>query len=67
MSEGCKGQKRGAKRKSVALKSPSHLRNWNSILDLSGMIAWEWLKKKKKLVFEIAGNEGTCYKKWNQL
>lgn len=66
MSEGCKGQKRGVKRKSVALKSPSHLRNWNSILDLSGMIAWEWLKKKK-LVFEIAGNEGTCYKKWNQL
>lgn len=66
MSEECKGQKRGVKRKSVALKSPSHLRNWNSILDLSGMIAWEWLKKKK-LVFEIAGNEGTCYKKWNQL
>lgn len=66
MSEGCKGQKRGVKRKSVALKSPSHLRNWNSIVDLSGMTAWEWLKKKK-LVFEIAGNERTCYKKWNRL
>lgn len=50
MSEGCKGQKRGVKRKSVALKSPSHLRNWNSIVDLSGMTAWEWQKKKKACI-----------------
>lgn len=53
MSEGCKGQKRGVKRKSVALKSPSHLRNWNSIVDLSGMTAWEWLKKKKSLYLKL--------------
>lgn len=62
MSEGCKGQKREAKRRSVALKSRSHLRNWNSIPDLSGMAAGEWFKMQ--LVFKFTGIEGNCCKKW---